>query len=241
MTTETKSEALALVAAEQANALPVKDQPTFDAAGEKLKALAALRKDIKAKLDPFVEKAHDAHKAAVAERDKYVKPLDAAMSGLKNRMLAWTEQEEARRAEEARKAQEAAEAAERKRREAEAKAAEEAASKAAEEGDLDAAAAAQEEAQAIAAAPINPTTTTVAAPVAKPTGISIPGKWVADLADPVAWIKHVLASPDCVHLLKPMAEVAQAEMNQKATRMRELFKSPGWTGRFARSISARAS
>lgn len=236
-----KPEDLALAAAGEANALTVKDQPTFDAAGAKLTALATLKKDVLSKLEPFVKNAHDAHKAAVAERDKYVKPIDAAIGGLKNRMLAWREQEQAKREAEARKAQEAAEKAERERRAAEAKAAEEAAAKAAEEGDLDAAAAAQEEAQAIVAAPIITTTTTVAAPVTKPAGISIPGKYVADLADAAAFVRHVLATPDLAHLIPQMAAVAQSEMNERARRQEKLFNVPGWKPRFVETISARSA
>lgn len=241
MTTETKPEALALVAAEQANALTVKDQPTFDAAGEKLKALAALKKDIKAKLDPFVEKAHEAHKAAVAERDRYLKPLDAAMGGLKNRMLAWTDAEARRRAEEARKAQEAAEAAERKRRDEEAARIAAESAKAAEEGDFDAAAAAQEEAQAIAAAPVAVAAPVIAAPIEKPKGIAIPGKHVADLADARAFVAHVLATPDLAHMVQAMALTAQSEMNERARRQGELFRMPGWTVRFQRNLSVRSA
>lgn len=238
MTNETKPEALALVAAESANALTVKDQPTFDLGAAKLTALAALKKDVDAKLGPFVEAAHKAHKAACAEYNKYVKPLDAAINGLKNRMLAWQEQEERKRQDEARKAQEAAEAAERKRRDDEAKAALKAAAKADAEGDLDAAAAAQEEAQAIASATVFVPSPVVAAPV-KAAGVSTSKKFVAQLVDAKKWIALALASPDYAHLLDEMALVAQSEMNDRARRQGEMFNVPGWKAVEKSNLSVR--
>lgn len=101
-----------------------------------------------------------------------------------------------------------------------------------------AAVAAQEEAEAVAAAPIFVPPPVVAAPV-KAAGVSTPGKYVADLADARAFVAHVLATPDLAHMIQAMALSANSEVQERARRQGEMFKLPGWTGRFQRSLSVR--
>lgn len=91
------------------------DAGTFRAAGAQLKEIAAYIDDVHAKLDPFVQNAHATWKAAVAERDKYLKPAEETRRILAQRMGAYEEKERAQ-------ARAAAEAARQQRQLAEAEA-----------------------------------------------------------------------------------------------------------------------
>ncbi len=48
----------------------------------------ALLDEISSTFDPIIKKAHEAHKEALAQKAKYAKPVEEALSGLKQRFLA---------------------------------------------------------------------------------------------------------------------------------------------------------
>lgn len=86
----------------------VVDQATLDDAGGLLKAIKALREKIAEAFDPIIRKAHEAHKAAVAEKKRHEAPLDEAERIIKGKISEYLEQERRRAEEEARRAQEEA-------------------------------------------------------------------------------------------------------------------------------------
>ena len=92
-------EGRALSAAEEAKGLTVTDQHSLDRAGGVLAAIKALRAEIAATFGPIIDKAHKAHKEAVAQRKKVESPLIAVEATLKRAVAAYT-QEQARKAAE---------------------------------------------------------------------------------------------------------------------------------------------
>lgn len=90
----------------EATQLKVVDNGTFERAGAMLKAIMGLRKQIGDTFDPHIKRAHEAHKALVAEKNTHAAPLIEAESLLKRGLLGYQqEQERKRREEEARLAE----------------------------------------------------------------------------------------------------------------------------------------
>lgn len=123
----------ALVVAE-AEGLVVVDKEGADEAASVGRQIKTLKSEIKGTFRPIIEKAHEAHKEALAQEKKYLEPLNKAESILKEKILKWQRAERERAEAIAR----AREAEERARLEAEAQ-------KLAEEGDEDEALALLEE------------------------------------------------------------------------------------------------
>lgn len=119
-----------------ANELNIATQEHYVKAVAFTKDIKALQKAIRASFDPIVDAANKAHKEAIAQRDKHLRPVKEAEKLLKGKIEAYVyEQERVRKAEEERlrkiaekkeadarrKAQEAAAEAERLRLEGEEK------------------------------------------------------------------------------------------------------------------------
>lgn len=107
---------------EHINALVVDDEGSFEHAGEITLELSALEKKIEEYWDPEVKKAHELHKSLTTKRSEMLTPVQNNKKILKNKINAYlTEQENKRKAEEARLEEErlAAEKAERDRIQAE--------------------------------------------------------------------------------------------------------------------------
>lgn len=105
-------ETRALTLPEQARAIIITDQQSFEVAGQKMLDVAALRKEIVAYHKPLKEKAHETHRAICQAEAGMLEPVERAEKILKSGIAAWvTEQrrleEEARRAEALRAQQEA--------------------------------------------------------------------------------------------------------------------------------------
>ena len=95
--------ALALTWPEQAQALVIHTPNTYTQAGELLKDIKALRKEVDAAFDPIITAAHAAHKEANAQKKRAETPLIEAEAILKRGLIAYdTEQERGRRIEERR-------------------------------------------------------------------------------------------------------------------------------------------
>lgn len=84
-------------------AYEVIDQKTYEFAGEHLRNLKSMQKQIKGELNPSIEKANAAHKELTGLRKRHLEPVQNAESSLKSKMAAWhAEQERIRREEERR-------------------------------------------------------------------------------------------------------------------------------------------
>jgi hypothetical protein len=162
-----ESEALSIPG--KAKALAIVDNATYQQAGEMLITIKSIRKQVDASFDPIIKAAHNAHKAAVAEKKRIEEPLATAEGILKPAMAAWNQkQEDARRAEEAR-LQALAIKAEEDRRLA-------AAATAQAAGDTRAA-------DAALAEPITAPTVVIASTTPKLEGVSFTARWTFQIVD----------------------------------------------------------
>ena len=144
--------------------MQIASQDDYDKAGLVVRNVKGLQKQVRDAFDGIIEKAHAAHKEAIASRDKFLKPLEAAEAGIKKAMGAYfTEQENLRR-----------------KLEAEQRAAEEKARKEAEERN---AAVADIFDDAPAAEPMKLETVTVEIPKTKTEGVSMIECWTFRITD----------------------------------------------------------
>jgi hypothetical protein len=96
-------ESRALTWPEQARALVISDDAAFASAGELLKSIKALAREIEDTFGPHKKKASELHRGICAEENKAKAPLAEAESILKRSMATYHEaQERARRAEQMR-------------------------------------------------------------------------------------------------------------------------------------------
>lgn len=112
---ELQTKALSLK--DQATAMTVKDVTQYAAAGELGKSMKELRAKIVDYFAPLKKAAHEAHKAITAKEGEELKPVDEAISILRDTMNTFTREQERIRQEEERKAREKAEEDARKERE----------------------------------------------------------------------------------------------------------------------------
>lgn len=171
---------LALTWPERATALAIRTAETYTQAGELLKDIKALRKEVDAAFDPIITAAHAAHREACSQKKRAETPLAEAEQILKRGLIAYdTEQELIRRAEE-RRLQEIARQEEEARRLDEAAALEREASAAvnlAEGYQL------RREAEALLEQPIVAPVVTVERSTPKVTGISYREVWRFRIVD----------------------------------------------------------
>lgn len=114
---EVEQKALSVPA--RARSIEIKDNESFIRAGELLKAIKDIRREIDETFDPIVSKAHAVHKEAVAQKKKAEAPLVEAEAIIKPKLSSYMDEqerirvaEERRLQEEARKQEEAARLAE---------------------------------------------------------------------------------------------------------------------------------
>lgn len=121
--TEIERQAMSLV--ERAQAIEIADDDGYRAAGGFLLRIKELRSHVAELWNPVIKKAHEAHRAALESKAKLDAPLDQAERTIKPKLAAYDE-EQRRRAEEARRVAEAEarRVADEIRRKAEAEAAE---------------------------------------------------------------------------------------------------------------------
>lgn len=99
-----------------ASMMSVSNNAELEQAVNFIESVKALRAEIGTSFDPIIQKAHQAHKEAITQRDKYLIPLDRAIGKLRGDMSKYAQEqaiikrrEEERIREDARKAQEEAE------------------------------------------------------------------------------------------------------------------------------------
>lgn len=93
----------ALTWPQRAGALTIQSPDSYTEAGEMLKGIKALRKEVDAAFDPIITAAHAAHREACSQKKRAETPLAEAETILKRGLIAYdTEQERIRRIEERR-------------------------------------------------------------------------------------------------------------------------------------------
>jgi len=116
-TQEVSTKALTII--EQANAVIIKDSANYTAAGTLWKAIKDLKAQVKDTFRPIIQKAHAAHKEALAQEAKIFDPLDAASRTVKSAMEKYDREQEALRLAEEKRLRDIAEKEEAERRQAE--------------------------------------------------------------------------------------------------------------------------
>jgi len=108
----------------QAASIEIRNQAEYDSAMDFLKAVKQAQAQLNALCDPVVKAAHEAHKAATAQRAALVKPFQDAERRVKAKALDYEEEQERIARAEAKRLQDIADEQARKERERLAKAAE---------------------------------------------------------------------------------------------------------------------
>ncbi len=177
---------------DQANALKIHDQRTYDGAVEFLRGVKALRKEAEEHHRPVIDAAYKAHKAAVEALKRIDAPLEAAERTVKGSIAAFdAEQERLRRAEQERLMREMEAARER---ELEA---------AIEHAEASGATANEVEA-IIDQSAYAPAPAVVSAPrYQAASGVSTRAKWAATVVDLPAFIRACAGNPAWIFLLQP--------------------------------------
>lgn len=98
---EVKERALTII--EQANAIVITDNSGYNSAGLLWKNIKELKEQVNSTFKPIIEKAHAAHKEALAQKAKIFDPLDAASRTVKSAMEKYDREQEAIRQAEQRR------------------------------------------------------------------------------------------------------------------------------------------
>lgn len=105
----TNTETMALAWPDEARAIIVSDQESYDHAAKALASIANTEKEVKAHHAPMKTTAHEAHRAAVAAEKRFLNPLNEAKKIIKSNIVQWTTAQAKIQAEADRKAREEAE------------------------------------------------------------------------------------------------------------------------------------
>jgi len=84
----------------QAQGMIITNQEQYETSADFLQTVKAMQKKIKESFNIIIEKAHRAHKEAVAQRDKHLQPLKEAESIVKKGMITYTEEQNRKAQEE---------------------------------------------------------------------------------------------------------------------------------------------
>jgi len=158
----------------QATAIVIKDQLQYGRANNFLRAVKDLQKEIHATFDPIVAAAYKTHQEATSKRKEHLMPAVSAEIVVKNKMIVYSDEQEAKRIAEQRKIDAKARVEEeKKRKELEARA-----EKWAAKGKIAKAEELQEQAEEVeVVAPV------VAPKVEKVKGVSYKENWSAIVVD----------------------------------------------------------
>ena len=216
-----KEEVKALSVSEQATALVIVDKISYEMGRELLLTVKDLRKQVAETFAPIIEKAHQAHKTAIAQRGKIEEPLIQAEALIKSRIGTFLIAEEAKRKEEERRLHLIAEQEAENRRLADALAAE-------AEGDFEEAEAILKELPAFVPPPIVPRT------VEPGGGISMREVWSCNVTDLKALVEAVAKGR--VPLMALQANTVF--LGQQARSMKGELRYPGVVVWAEKSIAA---
>lgn len=152
----------------QAQKLVIQDNEQYVKATDFLKAIKGIEREIEEAFDPIIEKAHLAHKEALAQKDKYYKPLLNAERLIKTKIADYNMEQERIRREQEDKLRREAEAKEKKLREQ--------AALAKKNGD-------KEKAEKLLDKADNIVAPTLASTVEKVDGVTFRENWYAEVVD----------------------------------------------------------
>jgi hypothetical protein len=210
MTPVRELETKALTLAEEARALKVTDQPSYDRAAERLLAVADLRREIIDHHAPMKRKAHEAWQAVIAAEKRLLDPILAAQGIYKAGIAAYEAEQRRLEAEARAKAEAAARRAAEEARERELEQAE------AEGADA-------EEITAMINAPLVVAHATVE-PTFQPTkGVSLAATWKGEVTSLDQLVRAIAAGKANIGMVMPN-EVA---INQLARATRGTLQIPG--------------
>lgn len=182
----------------------VTDQESYDTATNALKGLKAMIAEIKDTFGPIIKKAHDAHKEALAQQAKYLRPLEDADKILRRKSADWfAEQDRLRRA-----AEEAA------RKEAQRKAEEEALARASflDEAGL------KDEAERVLGQPVVPKAAPVTVTAPDRNGVVMRDVWCFEITD-VTKLPREYMQPDEAAIRKQV-QAMKGQANIPGVRVR---------------------
>lgn len=209
----------------KAESFQITTQTDYSAAGEFLKVVKELEKEVKATFEPIVRKAHEAHKEAKFQENKHLEPIKTAEQTIKARMVTYYNEQERIRLEEQRKADEAAEKAAAKRKaELEAQAA-----KHEEKGNVEKAEERREMIEEVEAE-----TVVIASKVDKVEGVQMRDNWDFTITDQSKLIAGLLANPMLAHLVI----VDEKELRKLVKSYKDKLKIEGLKVTNKRSIAA---
>jgi uncharacterized protein YhaN len=176
---------MALTIIEQGKSVVIKTSEDYEQAGFVFTTIKSVMKQVDESFDPIIQKAHQAHKEAVAQKKKIYEPLETVSKHVKKVMSDYdTEQERIRKAEEAR-LQEIARKEEEEKKLAEAIAAE-------QSGD-------KQEAEAIMEEPVYVAPVVLKKEVPKVQGVSFREVWKFRIVDEKKIPREYL-TPDLVKI-----------------------------------------
>jgi len=88
--------------------LKVTNASSYEIAAAELKLIKALKKEVCETFDPIIKKQHEAHKESIAQKKKYLQPLDEVEKLIKNQIVEFHKEEEKKRIEEQKRLEEKA-------------------------------------------------------------------------------------------------------------------------------------
>jgi hypothetical protein len=210
MTPVRELETRALTLADQAKALKITDQPSYNLAVERLLGVAALRREIVAHHEPMKKAAHQAWQQVITGEKKLLDPVELAEQTYKTAIAAYEAEQrrieaQARAKAEAEARRAAEEALERQLQEAEGQGAD------------------AEEVAAMIAAPL-----VVAPPRVEPTfqqakGVSIATNWRGEVVSLEKLVQAIAAGQASIGLVMPN----QTSINALAKATRNTLAIPG--------------
>lgn len=205
---EQQFEQSALSVRDEAKALQIVDQESYDTAASKFNGVAALEKEIIEHYKPMKTRAHEAHKAVCDAEKSMLAPVQDAKRILSRSIGAWDEEQERIRREEQRRLEDAA----RKKAEEEALA---------NAIDAEQSGADEEEVEAVLSSPV-PIQKVTAAPTYNK---QVPTRevWSAEVVSLLALVKAAAANPAYLCYL----QANESALGAAARSQKNLFSVPG--------------
>lgn len=207
---EEQFEQSALSIRDEAKAIQIRDQGTYDAAAAKFSGVCALEKEIAGHYGPMKQKAHEAHKAICEAEKQMLGPVQEAKRILSRSIGAWDAEQERKRQ------------AEQRRLEAEARriADEEALAAAVE---IEQAGASEEEVATVLSTPAPIMRPTAAPTYEKSASVSTREVWTAEIVSLQLLVKAAATNPAYL----PYLQANSSALNATARAQKSAFSVPG--------------
>lgn len=199
----------------QAREYNIATQEEYATAGTWLKdVVKELKKEIQDTFDPIVASAHETHKKATTKRKEHLAPVEEAERIVKNKMLAYYQEQKRKEAEAQRKADEEARKAEVKRK----KELEEQAQRHEEKGNTEKAEERREMVE-----DVHVDTQIVAPRVEKIAGIQVRENWDYEITGKAVLIEAIMKNAMLSHLVT----VDEKELRKTVKLYKEKLNLPG--------------